>query len=88
MSIERQITCINKTDRYSAHDRIKTVGGSWGKEDQQTVIRQIDARTHSYFVSKNGYKVNVIVSSNGGNKYIKTENDDLQPNNLLSLPEC
>lgn len=88
MSLERQITCINKTDRFSAHERIRAVGGSWGKEEQQTVIRQIEAKTHSYYVSKNGHKVYVKVSSNGGNKYIKTENDDLQPNNLLSLPEC
>lgn len=86
--IERQITCINKTDRYDPHDRIKTVGGSWGKESQPTVIQQIENQTHSYYVSKNGARVKVIVARNGSSKYIKTENDDLQPNNLLSLPEC
>lgn len=33
--------------------------------------------------------VNVIVAvSANQNKYIKTENDGLQPNNLLNLPQC
>ena len=31
---------------------------------------------------------NVIVAVHNGNKYIKTENDGLHPNNLLALPEC
>lgn len=86
--MQRQITCINKTPRYDAHDRIRTVGGSWGRESQPQVIRDIENRTHSYFVSVNGYTVNVIVATNNGNKYIKTERDNVQPDNLLSLPEC
>ena len=32
-------------------------------------------------------KVNVAVS-HYGNKYLKTENDGEQPDNLLALPEC
>ena len=30
----------------------------------------------------------VVAVSRFGNKYIKTEADGDQPNNLLSLPEC
>ena len=86
--ITRQITCINKTTRYDAHDRIRTVGGSWGTESQPEVIKQIEAKTHSYFVSVGGNTVDVIVSTNNGNKYIKTTKDGVQPDNLLSLPEC
>jgi hypothetical protein len=88
MSISRQITCINKTPRYDAHDRIRTVGGSWGKESQPDVIKQIDAGTHNYYVSVGGNTVKVIVATHNGNKYIKTERDYVQPDNLLSLPEC
>lgn len=36
----------------------------------------------------NGSRANVIVAIHNGNKYIKTENDGEQPNNLLSLREC
>jgi hypothetical protein len=88
MSIEREITCINKTNRNDPHDRIKAVGGWWGKEDQQVVIQQILKNTHSYYVSQFGFKVRVIVAYNGNNPYIKTEKDNLEPNNLLSLKEC
>lgn len=88
MATLRQITCINKTDRYNPHERIKSVGGSWGKETQENVIYQIERSLYSYYVSVNGHHVNVIVATRLGVKYIKTENDGDSPDNLLSLPEC
>jgi hypothetical protein len=30
----------------------------------------------------------IVARSAAGNKYLKTQNDGEQPNNLLSLPEC
>lgn len=40
-------------------------------------------------MTRNGRAVDIIVAvSRFGNKYIKTEADGDQPNNLLSLPEC
>jgi len=30
----------------------------------------------------------IVSNSAAGNKYLKTQNDGEQPNNLLSLPEC
>jgi hypothetical protein len=90
--MDLQITCINKTDRWSAHERIKSVGGTsagtrW-KHSQPEVIRNIEGRVHTYYTMVNGQRANVIVATNNGNKYIKTTNDGEQPNNLLSLPEC
>ncbi|MDP8217161.1 MAG: DUF3892 domain-containing protein [Candidatus Theseobacter exili] len=42
-----------------------------------------------FFVKAGGSVVNVIVAvSKYGNKYLKTEADGEEPNNLLSLPEC
>lgn len=44
---------------------------------------------HEFFVRVGSREVRVIVAeSRYGNKYIKTEADGEQPNNLLSLPEC
>lgn len=49
----------------------------------------IDAGTHSFYVNVGGDKVKVITAtSRYGNKYVKTEADGDEPNNLLSLPEC
>jgi hypothetical protein len=84
-----EIKCINKDDRYNAYERITHIGGNSWKITQQDAIKHIVSGTHSFFVIKNGRDVAVVVaSSRFGNKYIKTEADGDEPNNLLSLPEC
>lgn len=93
MAVNVQIQCINKTNRTSPHERIQSIGGirsdglRWKRSQQQAII-DIENGTYSYYVSVCGRSVWVIVASNNGNKYIKTQNDGEQPNNLLSLPEC
>lgn len=92
MTQNLQIQCINKTDRYNAHERIAYVGGSmpsrW-KRSQQQAITATEAGTERYYVSVGGSTVWVIVARTAaGHKYLKTQNDGEQPNNLLSLPEC
>jgi histone H3/H4 len=83
-----QITCINKADRQNPHERIQNVGGAGFKFSQPDAIKCIEQRLHSFYVSVGGNTVNVIIATHNGNKYIKTENDGIQPDNLLKLPEC
>ena len=95
MAKRAKITCINKTDRYSAHERISHVGGvnpdgtRW-RWTQAQAIASIKAEEWSFYVEQPaGHVVNVIVArSAAGNEYLKTEADGEQPNNLLSLSEC
>jgi len=89
-----QVQCISKSNRQDAHERITHIGGinpngSRWRMTQQHAIEGIENREYSFYVSVQGRPVNVIVAvSRFGHKYIKTEADGEEPNNLLSLPEC
>ncbi|CUW89028.1 conserved hypothetical protein [Agrobacterium fabacearum S56] len=93
--ITARIRCINKTDRSSAWERIRSVGGVYpdGKNWKLTLndaIVGIENKTYAFYVERpTGDRVNVVVAKSAyGNKYLKTTSDGDQPNNLLSLPEC
>ncbi len=87
-----QIKCINKQDRQNPWERITHVGGFTDKRwkiTQQDAINHIEAGRWDFFVSVGGKSVWVVVAeSRFGNKYLKTEADEGEKNNLLSLPEC
>jgi hypothetical protein len=88
-----RIECINKSPRQDPHKRIENVGGRnddetrW-KMTEERAINAIEGGKYSFWVSAGGHAVNVIVAIHEGHKYLKTESDGLQPDNLLSLPEC
>lgn len=87
---ELKVTCIDKDDRQDPTERIKNLGGPGWYKTQQEVIKDIENKTHRFFVDKpDTGKVWLVVSiSQYGNKYVKTEADGVNPNNLLSLSEC
>jgi hypothetical protein len=94
MPERHEVLCVKKTDRTNPHERITHIGGrnadgsNW-RLSQQEAIAGIESGKWSFFVSRGGRTVNVVVStSRYGHKYLKTENDGEQPDNLLSLPEC
>src|SRR5688500_16268335 len=97
MAARHEITCINKTPRDNPYDAITHVGGATGSDSGgawrlrlDQAIAGIEQGKWEFFVRRsllNDVKVVVAVSP-FGNKYLKTEADGAEPNNLLSLPEC
>lgn len=94
MTVRAEIKCINKSDRDNAYERIKSIGGTnpdsgrW-KMSQEKAVKGVDSGEYDFFVKKDGKVVEVITAeSRFGNRYLKTEPDGEEPNNLLSLPEC
>jgi hypothetical protein len=94
LATSHQVSCINKSDRFNAWERIKSIGGlnadntRW-RLSQEEAIRGIKDGTWSFYVRRQGNTVRVLVAvSRFGNEYLKTEADGEAPDNLLSLPEC
>jgi hypothetical protein len=88
-----RVQCINKSDRFNPHERIINIGGvnadgSRWILSQPIAIEGIENGKWSFYV-QNPHIVDVIIAvSRYGNKYLKTQADGDQPDNLLSLPDC
>lgn len=85
-----QITCINKRgEHYNPHERIEYIGqqGNW-KLSEDSAIRRIESGKDSFYTSVNNRDTEVVVTKHNGRKYLKTDADGYEPNNLLALPEC
>jgi hypothetical protein len=88
MAISRQVKCINKTDRQSRHEKIRNIGGDWGKISESNAITYIENGTYSYYTLVNNNRANVIIREHEGRKYLKTDADTTTLDNLLSLDNC
>jgi hypothetical protein len=79
MATRKQVTCINKTNRTSAHERISHIGGSFWKYTEDDAIAYIKNSTYNFYVSAGGSEVDVIVATRSGKEYLKTKNDGEVP---------
>ena len=93
MAKTAQIKCINKNPRHDPYRAITHVGGFVNSHWKLTLAQAIGAIERgewAFFVERpagDSVWVHVAVSKHG-NKYLKTDADGDEPNNLLSLPEC
>lgn len=89
MAQEKQITCITRRDRTNPHERISHVGGSGWKYTLDQAIGYVENGTYRFWTQGGGKSVWVVVATAAsGHKYLKTEADGVQPDNLLALPAC
>ncbi|WP_437673169.1 DUF3892 domain-containing protein [Sorangium sp. So ce131] len=91
----KRVSCIRRTNRQSAHERIQGIGGvepdgtPW-YHPLAVAISNISSKRFSYYVERpGGHRVTLVIArSSAGHDYVKTEADGEQPNNLLALPDC
>lgn len=75
---------VRRTAKNTEGD-ILALCGEWGRTEKATAIREINARTHSYYVQEGGLpRVEVRVV----NGHLQTEADGRSSNNLDNLPDC
>jgi hypothetical protein len=90
----REVQCIEKTDRSNPHERIAKIGGKLSDGSSWTLsegdaIAKIEKKECEFHTLDNKKKpVKVVIATHKDHKYLKTEADDQQPDNLLALPAC
>jgi hypothetical protein len=91
------VVCINKHPYHSdPHSRIQQIGtnetrGASSPSKKWTVSEVIAAIRRGdvfYSTDSRGDTVKVVIANHLGREYVKTENDGIQPDNLLAKPEC
>ncbi|MBW8302146.1 MAG: DUF3892 domain-containing protein [Hydrogenophaga sp.] len=74
-------------DLYQNLLSFRISGGGWYR-DIDVLISLIENGDKFWTVDMEGKSVWIVVRSRNGRKYLKTENDGVEPNNLLALPHC
>jgi hypothetical protein len=93
MAIRRQVQCVTRDMAEAAHRRITHIGGyladgSRWREKSERAIRLIEFDMLEFFVAVGDHEVRVIIAEHDDTRYLKTETDGYEPDNLLSLPDC
>jgi hypothetical protein len=64
-------------------------GAWWSPRDVADAIRDIEGGTHTYYVqTSTGDRVDIHVVYGGSGKYLRTDPDKTESNNLDDLPDC
>lgn len=92
---ERYLVCgIIRSDLVNHDRRIRGIGGvnpdgaRWRLSSEEAV-EAIESGRWSFYIMRGGRELTIaVVISKYGSKYLKTADDSLQPESLLTLPEC
>ena len=80
-------TC-HTPDNNDADRRIQGLGGAGWWDNIDNIIRCIDYG-HVFFTDPpNGLRRKIITAVRNEKRYLKTEADGVEPNNILALPRC
>jgi len=84
---EREVTQTRKN-----HDgdiiALCNPGDSWSPRSKQDAIRDIETKTHRYYVPWSDGRTEIHVVNGPTGKYLRTDRDNTSRNNLDDLPDC
>lgn len=86
----RAVSTISRAYSHDPLERIESIGGvnsdhtRW-KLSQASAIAAIEAGTDEFFVNADGIPVKLVVVTQRGQKYLKTEREKTHPDDLLIL---
>jgi hypothetical protein len=87
-----QVSCINRANHTDPHLRIQYIGGvNNGQRWKITIADAIYGMRNSqwaFYVYEGNHIAWLIIAEHNKREYLKTQNDGLHPDNLLSLQEC
>ncbi|NKB59033.1 MAG: DUF3892 domain-containing protein [Alphaproteobacteria bacterium] len=63
-------------------------GASWSPRQKADTISDIESGTHSYHVPWKGGRTEIRVVNGPNGKYLRTDRDNTNRNNLDDLPDC
>jgi hypothetical protein len=87
------IRCVIKSYSRLPHRRIQSVGGAnpdgsrW-KQSQEQTISEIESDLWEFYAQRSWQRERIVVATHLGFKYIKGMSDGVDPDSLLSLPDC
>ena len=79
---------VLRTGKDTSRD-ITALCGSWGRTSKPDAIREIENRSHTYFVQdRYGRTADVRVVNGTTGKYLRTDPNSSCSDNLDNLPNC
>ena len=82
MALDRLVTATRKDSRKN----ITHLCGAWGNVDVETAHREIKMRSVRYYVI--GYNGREVDIHPYGDRFVRTDPDQLVPNNLDEMRDC
>jgi hypothetical protein len=80
---------VERTGKDPDGDITKLCGGGiWSPRMKADAIRDIDLNLHTYYVQTGIYRTNIHVVNGPTGKYLRTDPDTTNSNNLDDLPDC
>lgn len=73
-------------DRFGNITSLADRGQAWSPRASADCIRDIESRTHTYYVPWNSGRTEIRVVDGPGGKYLRTDRDNTSKNNLDDLP--